>query len=129
VGVTKVAIADQDIPLEKVKILLADGSVLDPTAVSKANPITFPLRAVLDIQAERDELPLGKHNLQVHFEAKPFGKLKLKVDGSIEQKDEDAIVIPRDNLDDYNPEAIQARQKFVEEHSNVQVETHQALFL
>lgn len=120
--VSLVSIADEAIDLDKVELRLSDGTVLHPEKVSKSSPIQFPLRAILEVHAERSTLPLGKYPLEIRFEAKPFGKLKLKVDGSIEKKNESAVVIPRDNTDDYAPEIIQTRQKFVEDQTDTKLE-------
>lgn len=121
-GVNLVSIATEEIPLNKVKLMLADGTVLHPKDISKSNPIQFPLRAILEIHTERSALGLGKHPLEIHFEAKPFGKLKLKVDGSIEQKNADMVVIPRNPSDDYSEAIIQTRQRFVEEQTHTKLE-------
>ena len=60
-------------------------------------------------------LALGKHAIEVKFDAATFGTLNLKVDGSIVAQGSKRIHIPRDRTDDYSPAAIQTRQAFVEE--------------
>ncbi|MFK7922066.1 MAG: hydroxymethylglutaryl-CoA reductase [Bacteroidia bacterium] len=113
-GVRKVVINGQDIPLEEVKLIVSGKEIL-PSEISKSSPIDFPLRAIVDIHGKMAPLDLGKHPLEVHFDAKPFGKLKLKVDGSIEAKKDNLVVIPRSVEDDYSEEIIKVRQDFVEE--------------
>lgn len=121
-AVRGITLAGREIPLDKVKIALADGTHFKPSDISSSSPINFPLREVLDIIAETDHLPEGKHKIEVAFEAKPFGKLKLKVEGGITNKDERKIVIPRSKTDDYDDEIIKIRQKFVEEYTGKKIE-------
>ncbi len=70
-------------------------------------------RAHLAVVAKCPALPLGKHDIEIVFDAKPFGKLKLNVQTIAEAVPSKKI--PRDATDDYSPEAIRARQTFVEE--------------
>ena len=121
-GISKLKIAGIEIPLDKVKIHLDDGQELTPAEISKANPVDFPLRKVIDVHADMDNLPEGKFKIQISFEAKPFGKLNLKVEDSITSKDEKRVVIPRNKKDDYSPEAIKERQDFVEKYTGKKLE-------
>jgi hydroxymethylglutaryl-CoA reductase (NADPH) len=122
IGVYKVSVAGKEIPLDKVRINLDDGQSLRPSQISPDTPVDFPLRRVLDVSAEMPNLPEGKHKLTVGFEAKPFGKLNLKVEDSISLKDEQRVVIPRNKTDDYSEAAIKERQKFVEEYTGKKLE-------
>ncbi|MEO1587350.1 MAG: hydroxymethylglutaryl-CoA reductase, partial [Bacteroidota bacterium] len=107
---TSLSIGGHDVPLDKVTILLEDGKTFEPTQISASHVIDFPLRAIMNVQAEMPHLEIGKHKLEVGFEAKPFGKLKLKVEGAIQKEEERKIVIPRSNKDDYDEEIIKIRQ-------------------
>ncbi|MFN2137042.1 MAG: hydroxymethylglutaryl-CoA reductase [Candidatus Promineifilaceae bacterium] len=115
-GLEMVAFDGEVVPLEQVRLELADGTMLDPAALA-ARPLDFPLRQELDIIADRQPLPLGKHRIEVHFDSQPFGKLKLKVDGSIVEEVPQRTTIPRDRVDDYSEAAIEARQAFVSSYS------------
>ena len=64
----------------------------------------------------------GKYKIALGFKASPFGKLKLKVDGSIVTKRENEVKIPRDEEDDFSEKAIKMRQKFVEEYTGKKLE-------
>ncbi|MEZ4848075.1 MAG: hypothetical protein R3B93_05515 [Bacteroidia bacterium] len=121
-GVNSLTLGDQEISMDKVRIVLADGTHLKPDQISKSNPIDFPLRATLDIYADTEQLSQGKHKIEISFEAKPFGKLKLKVEGGITAKDDRQILIPRSKKDDYDEEIIKIRQKFVEDYSGKKLE-------
>jgi hydroxymethylglutaryl-CoA reductase (NADPH) len=120
-GIERVSFDGEDVPLENVTLELADGRVLTPAELA-AQPLEFPLRQELDIVSSRDSLPLGKHRIEVHFSSQPFGKLKLKVDGSISEEVVQRTTIPRDRVDDYSDQAIHARQKFVEEYTGEKLE-------
>lgn len=120
--VTSLEISGKNIPLSQVSIVLENGQRVQPSEISKERPIGFPLRSILEIHAETDELPEGKHKLKVGFEAKPFGKLSLKVEGSISGEDLRTVVIPRSKKDDYGEEVIKLRQKFVENYTGKKLE-------
>lgn len=122
IGVTKVIIDKKEIPLKDVWLLLNDGRRIHPGVISKSNSIDFPLRETVDIQAKTSQLPEGKYSIQVNFEAKPFGKLKLKVSGSIVREDQRQIKIPRDPKDDYSDASIKKRQDFVHEFTGKKLE-------
>ncbi len=117
-----VSFDDRRIPIESITIELGEGTILQPQDIVQ-NPVDFPLRSIVDIVCDIDPLPDGKHAIEVHFTTKPFGKLKLKVDGSIvSELAEQPIKIPRNNTDDYADEIIQERQRFIEEYSGRKLE-------
>ncbi|MEZ4772482.1 MAG: hydroxymethylglutaryl-CoA reductase [Bacteroidia bacterium] len=121
-SLTSLTIGETDVPLNKVAVVLSDGRTLAPSDISKNTPINFPLREVMDVIADIPHLPEGKHKIEIGFEAKPFGKLKLKVEGGITIKEHRAIVIPRSKTDDYDEEIIKIRQKFVEDYTGKNLE-------
>ncbi|MEO1416739.1 MAG: hydroxymethylglutaryl-CoA reductase [Bacteroidota bacterium] len=114
-------IGDHEIPEEAIKLKLSDGTELSPSDVSQ-HAVNFPLKATIDIHAKMEHLPIGKHQLNVAFEAKPFGRLKLKVEGAITKEEEQRTMIPRSNEDDYDEKAIKTRQKFVEDFTGRKLE-------
>lgn len=110
-----------EVPLEKITFDLGDGSVLTADDI-RASPLEFPLRRELDIIAIADPLSLGKHKIEVHFSTKPFGKLKLKVDGAIRENKLERVQIPRSRTDDYGADIIGQRQSFVEAFTGQKLE-------
>ena len=110
-----------EVPLDSVFVRLPDGTTLTPAQLAAA-PLDFPLRRTLDIVAAIDPLPIGKHEIEIRFEAQPFGRLKLKVDDAITADRPKTIHIPRDNEDDYSDKAIKARQQFIEDVSGAKLE-------
>ncbi|MEZ4584287.1 MAG: hydroxymethylglutaryl-CoA reductase [Caldilineaceae bacterium] len=113
-GVQAVAFDGVEVPLNAVSIDLGDGQILAPGDLD-GSPIDFPLRRTLDVVCAVEPLSEGKHAIEVRFSAKPFGTLKLKVDGAIAKDRPVTVKIPRNNADDYTPEIIEERQRFVEE--------------
>lgn len=116
-GLKEVKIEDKSIPLDKIKLRLSDGSILDSQSVSAANPIQFNLRDTIDMLCDIEPLDNGKHKLEITFTADPFGDLTLEVEDGVSKKDESRISIPREKEDDYSESAIAKRQKFVKDYS------------
>ena len=110
-----------EVPLDSILVRLPDGTTLTPAQLAAA-PLDFPLRRTLDIVAAIDPLPIGKHEIEIRFEAQPFGRLKLKVDDAITADRPKTVHIPRDNEDDYSDKAIKARQQFIEDVSGAKLE-------
>ncbi|GAB4425410.1 MAG: hydroxymethylglutaryl-CoA reductase [Bacteroidia bacterium] len=116
-GIHRVCIGDHEVAMADLTIVLSDGRRISPDAVTAQTPIDFPLKDILDIEASMPNLPEGKYKIEVGFEAKPFGKLNLKVEGGITREDTQRVVIPRGKEDDYDEEVIKIRQQFVEQYS------------
>lgn len=116
-GLRGIRINGQEIPLHDVEVRLADAVIVQTHQITPAQPLDFPLKHSLHIVAKCPALPLGKHDIELSFDSKPFGKLKLSVQDAIAEQVPAAKKIPRDGTDDYSPAAIQARQAFVESFS------------
>ncbi|MEJ2748177.1 MAG: hydroxymethylglutaryl-CoA reductase [Anaerolineae bacterium] len=103
----------RDVNLTAVTLDLGDNDTrtLDQLA---GDPIPFPLRRIVTIRTACPHLDKGKHKIEIKFKTEPFGTLNLKVDDTISEKNDRRIHIPRSNTDDYTPDVIQQRQKFVE---------------
>jgi len=120
-SIDRLRLGGNDVPMDQITLDLGKGVPLTPTDIADS-PLEFPLRQELDIIAVIDPLPLGKHKIEIHFDTKPFGKLKLKVDGAISEKKPKQIKIPRSRTDDYGEEIIRERQEFVKEYSGKELE-------
>lgn len=66
-------------------------------------------------------LKLGKHEIEVEFEARPFGRLHLKVQDAVQDGAALRARFPRDEADDYNLEIIGKRRTFIERRTRVQL--------
>jgi hydroxymethylglutaryl-CoA reductase (NADPH) len=113
-GVRKVAVGGRPVPLDGVRIELAGGRALRPDEITERTPIAFALRDTLDVLTRAPELPAGKHAIEIEFDSRPFGKLTLDVEDSILHDGAPRVRVPRSRDDDYAPEAIAERQRFVE---------------
>jgi hydroxymethylglutaryl-CoA reductase (NADPH) len=112
-GLRSVRVAGRDVPLERVRIRHGDGEVRGSELVD--SPLPFALRAQLDVLATTEPLPSGKHAVEIVFDSRPFGKLKLEVEDAISVQATRRVVVPRDADDDYSDAAIARRRAFVEE--------------
>ena len=120
-GIGKLKIDGKEIPFESVTLLLDDGDRLSPYDLVRV-PLDFPLRKRVDILCDIEPLALGKHKIEIHFDSRPFGKLKLKAEDAISEEAPDRTKIPRSSSDDYSEEIIKERRKFVEQFSGVKLE-------
>ena len=122
VGVARIAIDGRAVSLEHVRLDLADGRALAPGEVSAACPVPFPLSSIVTVQTDQPTLALGKHEIDLDFEARPFGKLHIQVEDTISEDGWRGRHIPRDEKDDYTPEIISKRQAFLEDLSRVKLQ-------
>lgn len=109
-----------EIPLHEVELHVGD-EVVQTHQISDSTPVSFPLRQTLILVARRAPLPVGKHDIEIAFDSKPFGKLKFTVQDSIADQVETSRRIPRAREDDYGEEIIRERQAFVEEYSGARL--------
>jgi hydroxymethylglutaryl-CoA reductase (NADPH) len=119
-GLRSVKIDGQDVPLQNVQVRL-NGDSYGVHQISADRPVSFPLRQTLEILARRPDLPLGKHEIEIAFDSKPFGKLKLSVQDAIAEQAKEHKRIPRDEQDDYSDGAIRRRQEFAEEFTGAKL--------
>lgn len=114
--VKEIKIDDVAVDLKEVKVVFEDETEM-PIEEVQQNPIDFPLRKIIYINIHGIKLSEDKHKLHISFKADPFGKLSLKVEDSIAGDTTHIVRIPRNSQDDYSPEIIQERQKFIQEYS------------
>ncbi|MGF1533064.1 MAG: hydroxymethylglutaryl-CoA reductase [Bernardetiaceae bacterium] len=111
-----IRIDDREIPREQLRFDLGNGTVISGDQVSADAPVDFPLRKVLKVSAPIGNLPDSKkHKIQIEVKSDPFGKLKFSVEDAISVADKDMVRIPRDENDDYSPDAIKMRQLFTKQ--------------
>jgi len=118
-----ISIDSKRVPLDKIVLHVEDeqGTTITPAEI-KASPIFFPLRQVIEIVMDIPPLDPGKHKIEIGFEAKKYGKLKVKVEDAISKEEARVAGIPRDSVDDYSDEIIKARQQFVEQFTGKKLE-------
>ena len=119
VKVGQLAIDGRPIARDQLLLGLADGRAVRPDEIDEAHPIPFPLQSVVTVQTYAPDLCLGKHEIDISFDTRPFGALRFKVEDAIAPQIERPLNIPRDEVDDYSPEIIAQRQALVERASGV----------
>ncbi|MBW8048897.1 MAG: hydroxymethylglutaryl-CoA reductase [Cytophagales bacterium] len=122
IGLSSLKFGGKEVPASAVSFDIGDGKIIACNQISVSNPINFPLKKSFDILADIGALPIGKHQIEIAFKAKPFGSLKLKVEDAIAEPNGHIVRIPRDNTDDYSKEIIRKRQKFIEQHTGTRLE-------
>lgn len=122
IGLQRIAIDGRDAPLRAVRLTLQDGRSFTADQISPAQPLAFPLRAIVTVHVDTAPLADGKHSIAIAFESRPFGKLQFSVEDAIAHVSEEQPRIPRDPIDDYSPEAVSARQTFVERFTGVKLQ-------
>ncbi|RLT43292.1 MAG: hydroxymethylglutaryl-CoA reductase, partial [Chloroflexi bacterium] len=117
----EVRIDGKAVPANAISLDLGNGQSVKPSTISEANPIDFPLRQIVDVRISGAGLSKGKHEIELSVKTKPFGRIKFSVDDAISETHK-LTSIPRDRNDDYSPEIIAARQRFVADFSDTEVE-------
>ncbi len=121
VSLDGIAIDGQALDLDRVRLELDDGRLLVAREVSPAQPIPFPLRSTVTVHIASAPLTRARHEIEISFEARPFGTLKIKVEDDLSEGSQAARRIPRDGGDDYKPEIIRKRQELLEQASGVKL--------
>ncbi len=116
----KLAINGEEVPLDQVSLELPE-EALAASAVTPSSPLPFPLGRVVHLAAAGPELAAGKHVLELSFETRPFGKLSFSVEDTIARERRQRIAVPCDKEDNYRPEIIEERQRFVEQASGIEL--------
>ena len=120
-GLKSLKIAGKVINLSDVSIEVSEDHIVSATQVSVDTPINFPLRKQLNVCVSGMELPKGKYEIEIAFDAKPFGSLKFSVEDAISDEAEHLVRIPRDKDDDYSEAIIARRQRFIEDYSGIKL--------
>jgi hydroxymethylglutaryl-CoA reductase (NADPH) len=108
---------------DQLRLFMGDGETYGPDDISGSDPIDFPLRRTLHLHATGiGPLDVGKHEIEITFKAKPFGRLSFTVEDAISKQDEVIRRIPRDEEDDYSESVIQKRQEWVEQQTDTPLE-------
>jgi len=116
-----IAIDGKSVALDHVQLAFADERVLTPAQVTDAHPLPFPLRSIMTIRTGTAELKEGTHEIEIAFEARPFGSLHLKVEDAISNGSRQPGHIPRDETDNYTPEIIEQRRALIEQVSGAKL--------
>ena len=113
-GIDYILIQGQHVAPENITLHFGTGESLAASSISEQNPVAFPLKGTFDVECKIDALPEGRHEIGISFHTKGFGTLTFSVTDGLSIEKVDRTKIPRNNQDDYSPEAIQSRHAFVE---------------
>ncbi len=116
-GIKKIEIDGQSLPLEKCKMEHEDGSVTRLTEITPDNPLEFHLGNVINVICEMEPLEIGKHRLDFEIETKEYGTLKFDVEDSIPKEEIRLPKIPRSDVDNYSDDIIKKRWDFIEQYT------------
>ena len=118
-GVSHVKINKALVGADKLELDFGDGQKVSANAISESSPMTFPLRKIVAVNVDHAALPEGKHKVEIGFQTKGFGKMKVAVEDAIQEKRKKRTTVPIDKEDNYSARAIQSRQEFVKDFSGV----------
>ena len=121
VSLHRLAIDGGAVSLDQVRLGLSNQRLLSPAQVDHAHPLPFPLRSTVTIHTPLPDLCNGTHEIEMIFEARPFGRLHLKVEDAILDPASRETRLPRDESDDYSSTIIQQRRAFIEQRSGVKL--------
>jgi len=112
-AVSHIAIDGKDIPPDKVTIVSEENEAIPLSRINPENTLDFPLGTLLIFRLDVGSLSNGEHDIEVVFNTRPFGELKLKVRDALNTGKHPPGTLPRDVEDDHSDEIIQARQAFI----------------
>ena len=116
----EVRINGQAVPLDRLTLEM-DGDRVLGSAIGPTKAMAFPLAKVVRVHAQTAQLPKGQHEISIAFDTTPFGALSFKVKDAIAERVK-RTTVPHDKDNDYTPEIVKARQKFVEEYTGVKLQ-------
>jgi len=120
-GVQRIALDGTPLALDGIALELGDGRRLAPAEISAQRPLAFPLRAVLNIHTQLPALLKGRHDIELAFDTRPFGRLHFSVYDTLAEDKPEELRIPRDTTDDYDEAIIRRRQALVEKTSGAKL--------
>jgi hydroxymethylglutaryl-CoA reductase (NADPH) len=121
-GIEQISIQGVPIAPDRIALHFSSGERVAAPDISEQNPVAFPLKGSFDVLCNIEALPEGRHEIGLSFHTKGFGTLTFSVTDGLSIDKVDRTKIPRDNHDDYSPEAIQTRQAFVEQYAGRKLE-------
>ncbi|MEM6337053.1 MAG: hydroxymethylglutaryl-CoA reductase, partial [Bacteroidota bacterium] len=119
-GLSKVAIDGEAADLSAVTLSFGDGGTTTAQALGQEGNVPFALRQIVDVTIHDTTLEVGRHEVELGFEAAGLGELTFSVQDAI--KGEEAVdndpshKIPRaSGEDDYSPKQAAVRRSFAEQ--------------
>jgi hydroxymethylglutaryl-CoA reductase (NADPH) len=120
--IVRVRIGNIDLQAKDLQVEMGDGHWRPAAEVSPERPEEFPLRKVAHLRAPGRVLPDGSHEIEITIEVKGIGSLAIKVKDHVSVPQERPKSVPYSKEDNYTPEIIGQRQRFVEQVSGVKLQ-------
>ena len=115
--IDSVKIDEREIPLRLVSFIpAAAGEMVAADEIEPDKGLFLPIGGILRVRLEMEPLGPGKHSLELDFNCRPFGRLKVRVDAGLNESEPHEPRIPRHPEDNYSETAIGGRRQFLEEH-------------
>ena len=122
-GIDGVAIDGRAADLSVATLELPDGRHVAARSISASNGLDFPLRRTVVLSLEgHPALDQGNHEIELSFQARPFGSLSFKIHDAIAEEAPRRAQIPYHKQDDHNHEWAVRRQAFAAEYSGKRFE-------
>lgn len=102
-------------------VRLADGRWRAATEVTPETPQPFPLRAVAHLCSPGRSAPQGTVDVEITVEVSGLGSITVQAKDRVSEAKPSAPSMPHSRGDDYAPESVAERRRFVEEHSGVRL--------
>ena len=116
----EVRINGKAVPVDRLTLEIGGDRIAGPE-ITPTSALAFPLAKVVNIHARTEQLEKGQHEIALAFDTTPFGSLSFKVKDAIAEKVK-RTGVPHDKDNDYSPEIIKARQKFIEEYTGMKLQ-------
>ena len=120
-GISQVVINGEPLAHDKIRVIADASDPIPISSVDEANPLHFPLGALISFHLDMEPLAEGVHDILLEFEAPPFGRICLEVQDSLRSASKTPGQVPRDTVDDYSDEIIHTRQAFIREHTGAEL--------
>lgn len=119
--ISQVAINGRPVKQDSIQIAVEAGEAIPLNNINVDNPLDFALGTLLTFYLDIEPLTEGHHELNVVFEAQPFGRVSLEVRDALKTRQATPGTVPRDSGDDYSDEIIKTRQAFIGEHTGAEL--------
>jgi hydroxymethylglutaryl-CoA reductase (NADPH) len=117
--ILRVRIGTLEFQPKELQVEMGDGHWRAAAEVTPERPEEFPLRKVARLRIPGRVLPDGTHEIEVSIEVKGIGGLAFKVKDHVSAPQQRPKAVPYSKEDNYAPEVIAERQRFVEQVSGI----------
>jgi len=118
-----IAVDGRSADLAALTLTSGDEAPRAALSITPKDPLELPLRRIVTLELGRfAPLERGNHEIEIQFDAKPFGDLSFKVNDAIAEDGPRRTTIPYDKTDDHNRAWAERRQRFVAEVTGKTVE-------